>query len=68
MTALGSYVAETDLRSNYPWDHLVKWSETALTVEGQELVAWLILEPYGDLVDGLAEEMGACPLSRCVAC
>ena len=40
-----------------PWDRLVLWSEGALSEEGQELVASLILEPYGPLVDGLAHCM-----------
>lgn len=57
MTALTEYVAGNDLRNAFPWDRLVTWSETALSVEGQELVASLILEPYGHLVDDMAEGM-----------
>jgi hypothetical protein len=33
------------------------WADEALSEEGQEFVASLILEPYGDLVNGLAECM-----------
>lgn len=40
-----------------PWDRLIRWSETALGEEGQEFLASLVLEPYGDLVDDLAPEM-----------
>ena len=57
MEALAGFVKNDDLSVNYPWDRLVNWSETALSVEGQELVASLILEPYGELVDELADTM-----------
>lgn len=52
--ALTAYIATDDLQNDYPWDRLCRWSETALSEEGQELVASLILEPYPELVDGLA--------------
>lgn len=57
MQTLNKYVASDDLNANHPWDRLVTWSQTALSVEGQELVASLILEPYGDLLDELADGM-----------
>ena len=50
---LGSF----DLLSDHPWDRLVRWSGQALSEEGQELIASLILEPYPDLVDDLAATM-----------
>ncbi len=40
-----------------PWNRLVEWSESALSEEGRECLASLILEPYGALVDELAEGM-----------
>ncbi|NOC94014.1 hypothetical protein [Ruegeria sp. HKCCD6604] len=51
------YLAKDDLTQDHPWNRLILWSETALTEEGQELLASLILEPYGALVDGLASCM-----------
>lgn len=45
------------LGAERPWNRLVTWSETALSAEGQELVASLILEPYGYLVDELTPNM-----------
>lgn len=57
LAALTAYAAEADLTADYPWDRLVVWAEEVLSEEGQELVASLILEPYGDLVDGLASCM-----------
>ncbi|WP_372572409.1 hypothetical protein [Ruegeria jejuensis] len=57
MRALEAHVQQEALLLDYPWDRLVRWSETALSEEGQELVASLILEPYADEVDGLASCM-----------
>ncbi|WP_209834259.1 hypothetical protein [Ruegeria sp. HKCCE3926] len=51
------YLAKDDLTQDHPWNRLILWSEAALTEEGQELLASLILEPYGALVDGLASCM-----------
>ena len=45
------------LDGSFPWDRLIRWSETALSEEGQEFVASLILEPYGHLIDELASRM-----------
>ncbi|MGR3983856.1 MAG: hypothetical protein OD817_01155 [Gammaproteobacteria bacterium] len=40
-----------------PWDALIRWSRHALSLEGQELLVTLALEPHGELVDDLAAEM-----------
>ncbi|MGR3914597.1 MAG: hypothetical protein OD918_08785 [Gammaproteobacteria bacterium] len=40
-----------------PWDALIRWSRRALSLEGQELLVTLALEPHGELVDELADEM-----------
>lgn len=42
-----------DFHSERPWDALWNWAENHLTSEGQEWLASLMLEPYGELVDGL---------------
>ena len=42
-----------------PWDRLYRWSETRLSLEGQEQLVSLLMEPFGDLVDGLACCMSA---------
>lgn len=44
-----------DLRD--PWDQLYRWTETTLSIEGQEMTASLLTEPHGALVDDLAESM-----------
>ncbi|WP_170603900.1 hypothetical protein [Ruegeria arenilitoris] len=57
LQTLVAYLAGDVLKQIHPWDRLVTWSESALSEEGQELVASLILEPYGHLVDGLSNCM-----------
>ena len=58
MQKLNDFQASMDLATiENPWNHLVEWSADALTDEGQELVASLIMEPYGDLVDGMSSCM-----------
>jgi len=49
--------AQSERSERYPWDALVRWSEKALSEEGQEALASLMLEPYSDLVDGLTHCM-----------
>ena len=41
-----------------PWDALWRWGE-ALSLEGQEALLSLLIEPHGALVDGLADCMSA---------
>ncbi|WP_281995504.1 hypothetical protein [Ruegeria faecimaris] len=54
LQAISGYLDRDDLTQNQPWDRLILWSQSALSEEGQELLASLILEPYGELVDGLS--------------
>jgi len=63
LARLSHRVAEGALSEPNPWDALLRWSEAALSLEGQEICAALILEPHGNLVDDLAETMGADELS-----
>ncbi|MEM7236887.1 MAG: hypothetical protein AAF501_03545, partial [Pseudomonadota bacterium] len=42
-----------------PWDTLWRWAEATLSGEGQEALLSCLLEPHGDLVDGLTDCMGA---------
>lgn len=41
-----------------PWRDLFHWSQTELSIEGQELLISLLLEPHGQLVDELGAAMG----------
>lgn len=56
---LEEYLSETDLSARFPWDALYRWAEGTLSLEGQEWIASLILEPYGARVDKFADEMSA---------
>ena len=55
--AIREHISKEDLLENDPWNRLISWAEDALSEEGQELLTSLILEPYGHLVDGLADCM-----------
>lgn len=57
LSALKQYLALDNLNRENPWDVLYLWAEQNLSEEGQELVASLMLEPYPELVDGLAHCM-----------
>jgi hypothetical protein len=56
---LEGYLATVDLTEGRPWDALYLWAEEALSLEGQEWVASLILEPHGALIDDLSLDMAA---------
>lgn len=45
--------------SDYPWDHLWHWAEQECSLEGQEAIASLMIEPHGDLIDDLVDTMSA---------
>jgi len=59
LAALRSHVASSDLGADRPWMRLIEWGQVHLGLEGQEQLIALILEPYGDLVDDLADAMSA---------
>lgn len=44
--------------ADHPWDSLYRWGEAHLSLEAQEMLVSLMIEPHGDLVDDLADEMG----------
>ncbi len=56
---LEAQVAAGALEGEDPWDRLYTWAESKLSIEGQEQLVSLMLEPYGELVDDLADRMGA---------
>jgi hypothetical protein len=53
------YINSEDLNHDHPWDRFYHWAEQQLSLEGQEQLVSLILEPYGELVDGLTGCMDA---------
>lgn len=56
---IGDRLADFPGASAAPWDDLWRWGEAALTLEGQEQLFALMLEPHGALVDGLSHCMDA---------
>lgn len=54
LRALRAFIEGHQFDCEFPWNQLVVWSQDHLSVEGQELVASLILEPFPELVDGLS--------------
>ena len=54
---IDAHLSTDPLNGNLPWQSLMSWAQDTLSEEGQELLASLILEPYGDLVDGLGQCM-----------
>lgn len=56
---IANYIRDNSLLTEHPWDRFYRWAETTLSLEGQEQLASLMLEPYGDLVDGLTQCMDA---------
>ncbi|QGY00293.1 hypothetical protein EI983_04180 [Roseovarius faecimaris] len=59
MATLQDHLQSADLTSDMPWNRLWLWAEGALSLEGQEQLVSLLLEPYGDLVNGLSDCMYA---------
>ena len=57
LNALAAYVETANLTTAQPWDRLFAWAESTLGPDAQECLASLMLEPYGPLVDDLADTM-----------
>ena len=52
-----SFVDGDALNAGFPWNTLIEWSESALSIEGQEYMVSLVIEPHGEVVDDLADQM-----------
>ena len=59
MDALTAHLQEADLGADQPWNRLWLWAEAHLSMEGQEQLASLMLEPHGAIVDALTSRMAA---------
>lgn len=51
------YLNQTPTDTAYYWNALTQWCTEHLSTEGQECMASLMLEPYGELIDGLSDCM-----------
>ena len=65
LTMLATWVSNDGeiINLNKPWDYLYKLSEHKFSVEGQELLVSLLLEPYRELVDELGEALHFDPVT-----
>ena len=59
LIAMGDYIKQQNLTDDFPWSRFYQWSDTNLSLAGQELLLSLLLEPYGGLVDDLTQHMAA---------
>ncbi|MFT5657404.1 MAG: hypothetical protein ACI9KN_000677 [Gammaproteobacteria bacterium] len=59
LAKMASYIRRKNLADNYPWNRFYEWAVQQLSLEGQEQLVALFLEPYGELVDGLSDCMDA---------
>lgn len=57
LNQLEAYLSHASVQTSYYWNALMEWSQKNITLEGQECIASLMLEPYGELVDGLSHCM-----------
>lgn len=58
LVKLSAAVAIFNFNQPLPWNALFEWGEAHLNLEGQEQLAALLIEPFGELVDDLADQMG----------
>ncbi len=56
---MAEYMQRESLDDDHPWDRFYRWAEASLSLEGQEQLVSLLLEPYGELVDELTQCMDA---------
>ena len=59
LAILSLKITNLDQTTAFLWDSLYYWAEKELSLEGQELLVSLMLEPYGDMIDGLSHCMSA---------
>lgn len=59
LAQLQSHLADFDFSQSRPWEALRLWAKNTLSLEGQEQLVSLMLEPYGELIDHLTRSMGA---------
>ena len=58
---LGQWLGELEGFGQRPWDRLYRRAAAEFSLEGQELLVSLLMEPYPDLVDELADCLAADP-------
>jgi hypothetical protein len=56
---LAQFVADWNTTAPHPWNALWHWGQANLQLEAQEALLAAMLEPHGDLIDGLGDCMQA---------
>jgi len=59
LQTLKKHITSVNWQEAHVWDGLYRWCEQNLELEAQEFLASLMLEPYGDLIDGFCHCMGS---------
>lgn len=54
LNMIAAQLNQLDITATTPWNTLWLWGEQALSYEGQEALLSVLLEPYGELIDGLS--------------
>lgn len=57
LRCLQQFISETQTTRPSFWNVVMEWASEHLSLEGQECLASLILEPYPELVDHLSQQM-----------
>ena len=59
LQVIHQYLIDEPLGGANPWDRLYRFAESHLSLEGQECIVSLMLEPYGHLIDGFVHCMSS---------
>jgi len=59
LDTLYKHLNTNPFEEEFPWNRLYQWAEENLSAEGQEQLVSLMMEPYGEIVDGVTSCMGA---------
>lgn len=57
LVELQDHLSAFDWGSPYPWNRLYQWAEETMSMETQELLVSMVIEPHGEIVDALADTM-----------
>lgn len=59
LARIEAHLTDWPAQDDHPWDALWRWGAESLSLEGQEALLSLMLEPHGALIDDLADCMKA---------
>ena len=59
LNAIGEAIKAGALDLDLPFDRLITWAASTLSLDGRELLVSLLLEPHGELIDDLSDQMDA---------